>query len=282
MSLCWNDGITPWYPRTRYTMTNSGNKWPTNATLISAVIIEPPILTLVSATISSISLSWTNNPVPGLPISSYNIYQNFKLVANVLHPNNTITINDLEPGLIYVFYVTAVSNTYPIKTESRPSNTVSNTAIYFVVTGNPIQQVEGNQYTVAFTQDGTITFINPYKICTIVTPKGHLYWNTTKLHDYTFYDHIIYFGWAFLIVLPLILFWNKNNLPIFILLIMPLFAFIYGLYTDGKPSIWCYYTSYASIIAILLLALKQLNIFDVMNAFPNTAFHGPFKIKYFK
>ena len=163
MSLCWNDGITPWYPRTRYTMTNSGNKWPTNATLISAVIVEPPVLTLVSATVSSVSLSWTNNQVVGLPISSYNIYQNFKLIANVLHPNNTITINDLEPGLIYVFYVTAVSNTYPIKTESRPSDIVSNSTAYFVVGGNPIQQVEGNQYTVAFTQTGTITFINPTK-----------------------------------------------------------------------------------------------------------------------
>ena len=163
MSLCWNDGITPWYPRTRYTMTNSGNKWPTNATLISAVIVEPPVLTLVSTTVSSVSLSWTNNQVVGLPISSYNIYQNFKLVANVLHPNNTISINDLEAGLIYVFYVTAVSNTYPIKTESRPSDIVSNSTAYFVVVGNPIQQVEGNQYTVAFTQNGSITFINPTK-----------------------------------------------------------------------------------------------------------------------
>jgi hypothetical protein len=162
MSLCWNDGITPWYPRTRYTMTNSGNKWPTNATLISAVIVEPPILTLVSATVKSVSLSWTTNQI-GLPISSYNIYQNYKLVANVSYPNNTITINDLLPGLIYIYYVTAVSNTYPIKSESRPSNIVSNTTIYFVVTGNPVQQVEGNQYTVAFTQNGSITFINPTK-----------------------------------------------------------------------------------------------------------------------
>jgi len=125
------------------------------------------------------------------------------------------------------------------------------------------------------------TFINPYKLCTIVTPKGHLFWSTKKLQKYNFYDYIIYFGWAFLIILPLILFWNKNNLPIFILLIMPLFAFIYGLYTDGKPSIWCYYTSYASIIAILLLALKQLKMFDIMNAFPNRAFHTPFQVKYF-
>jgi hypothetical protein len=38
--LCWNDRIQTWYPRQRYIMTNSGNKWPTNAVLFSA--IRPP------------------------------------------------------------------------------------------------------------------------------------------------------------------------------------------------------------------------------------------------
>ena len=28
--LCWNDGIQTWYPRQRYIMTNSGNKFPYN------------------------------------------------------------------------------------------------------------------------------------------------------------------------------------------------------------------------------------------------------------
>jgi hypothetical protein len=123
------------------------------------------------------------------------------------------------------------------------------------------------------------TFINPYKNCTTITPKGRLYWGPHKYSDYTFLNYVIYFVWAFLIVLPLILFWNKNNLPIFILLITPLLAFIYGLYSDGKPSIWCYYTSYSSIVGIILLALFQLNIFDIMNAFPKNAFHTSFQIK---
>jgi hypothetical protein len=35
--LCWNDGTQTWYPRQRYIMTNSTNKWPVNATLVSAV-----------------------------------------------------------------------------------------------------------------------------------------------------------------------------------------------------------------------------------------------------
>jgi hypothetical protein len=117
------------------------------------------------------------------------------------------------------------------------------------------------------------TFINPYKLCTTVSPKGHLYWQTSKHKKYDLFDYFSYYIWAFLIILPLMLFWNKNNLPIILISIMPLFAFIYGLYTDGKPSIWCYYTSYSSIVAILLLALKQLNIFDIMNDLPNNAFY---------
>ena len=120
------------------------------------------------------------------------------------------------------------------------------------------------------------TYINMYKSCTTVTPKGRLFWGTAKYREYTTYDYIIYFIWAFLIALPLMIFWNKNNLAIILLSITPLIGFIYGLFTDGKPSIWCYYTSYSSIVAIILLALTQLKIFDVMNALPTnyiSAFH---------
>lgn len=39
--LCWNDGLQTWYSRQRYIMTNSGNKWPVNAKLFSA-IRKPP------------------------------------------------------------------------------------------------------------------------------------------------------------------------------------------------------------------------------------------------
>ena len=35
--LCWNDGLQTWNPRQRYIMTNSGNKWPVNAVLFSAI-----------------------------------------------------------------------------------------------------------------------------------------------------------------------------------------------------------------------------------------------------
>jgi hypothetical protein len=39
--LCWNDGTATWYPRQRYVMTNSTDKWPINYKfLVSAVPIE--------------------------------------------------------------------------------------------------------------------------------------------------------------------------------------------------------------------------------------------------
>jgi hypothetical protein len=42
--LCWNDGNPTWYPRQRYIMTNSNNKWPTNyKLLIAAQTTCPPV-----------------------------------------------------------------------------------------------------------------------------------------------------------------------------------------------------------------------------------------------
>jgi hypothetical protein len=38
--LCWNDGIQPWYPRQRYVMTNSANKWPANTTILNSAIVD--------------------------------------------------------------------------------------------------------------------------------------------------------------------------------------------------------------------------------------------------
>ena len=115
------------------------------------------------------------------------------------------------------------------------------------------------------------TFINPYKFCTTVTPKGHLHWGTKK-QNYNTFGYIIYFIWAILVVLPLFIFWNINFLPIILLIMTPFIGFIYGLYADGKPSVWCYYTSYSSIVSIILLMLYQLKIFDVINGFPKNAF----------
>jgi hypothetical protein len=62
MELCWNDGTPTWYPRQRYVMSNSGNKWPTNYKfLVSAVptsLNNIPLLETVTVTDTTATLTW--------------------------------------------------------------------------------------------------------------------------------------------------------------------------------------------------------------------------------
>ena len=103
-----------------------------------------------------------------------------------------------------------------------------------------------------------VHFYKPDKTCTIVTENGHLNWGTT---DYV-RDTVIFTPmWAFIISLPLIAFWNKSYFLICLLFIFPIFGYEFGKYTDSQGSIWCYYTSYASIIASIALFLHQTNIY---------------------
>lgn len=137
--LCWNDGIVPWFPRTRTTMPVSGDKFPVNATLISAAVIDPPILTLASYTNTTVTLYWII-PEAGLPITSFIVYQNVNgaftpivsvlgqvdPITNLIVLTNIYTVTGLTSGQIYEFYVTSVSNTQPVRSESKPSNIVIN------------------------------------------------------------------------------------------------------------------------------------------------------------
>jgi hypothetical protein len=119
-------------------------------------------------------------------------------------------------------------------------------------------------------------FFNPTKYCTTVTEGGHLYWMTAKDGDKypqnrnSLYNMFIYTGWAILIGLPLILFWNKNPLLILLIGLVPTFGFFAGLTTDSKASIWCHYTSYTSVISIICLLIHQTGIYNFLT--PST-FH---------
>jgi hypothetical protein len=138
--LCWNDGIVSWFPRTRTTMSVSGDKFPVNATLISAAVIDPPILTLASYTNTTVTLSWTI-PESGLPITSFVVYQNVNgefvpitsilgtvdPTTNLIQLTSSYTVVNLTSGQLYAFYVKSVSNTQPTRSESKPSNIVEKT-----------------------------------------------------------------------------------------------------------------------------------------------------------
>jgi hypothetical protein len=110
-----------------------------------------------------------------------------------------------------------------------------------------------------------VHFYNRVETCTIVTKDGHLYWTNWIYPKEELYIHTyMYFLWVFIVALPFILFWNKKPDLILALFLIPLIALWYAHYTDAKGSIWCYYTSYSSIIASAFLLLDQLGIYKIV------------------
>lgn len=109
--LCWNDGTPTWYPRSRYIMTNSTNKWPTNYKFfVSAVRPPTPILSSsTSINGSLIDLTWFVSSINGcLPILGYNIYINNTLSYKVESNITSLSLN--EPNGQYIIYVTSFNN----------------------------------------------------------------------------------------------------------------------------------------------------------------------------
>jgi len=110
-----------------------------------------------------------------------------------------------------------------------------------------------------------VHFYNREAKCTIVTKDGHLFWTNWIYPKPELYIHTgMYFLWLFIVALPFILFWNKKPDLILALFTIPLLALLYGHYSDSKGSIWCYYTSYASIIASVFLFLEQQGIYRIV------------------
>uniref|UniRef100_A0A6C0IU69 Uncharacterized protein n=1 Tax=viral metagenome TaxID=1070528 RepID=A0A6C0IU69_9ZZZZ len=108
--LCWNDGTPTWYPRQRYTMSNSTNKWPINAKFIqSAIRPSPPIIIDVSYSNNNLTLKWKQTHPLCLPINKYFIYQNNILIQIVNANIFTTSISIQQPGT-YQYYVISVSN----------------------------------------------------------------------------------------------------------------------------------------------------------------------------
>lgn len=94
-------------------------------------------------------------------------------------------------------------------------------------------------------------------VCTTVTSQGHLNWSTHKQFELT--QHILVA--FFMIGLPLFTLW-ENKSELLALFIIPIAGALYGLSTDSVGSVWCYYTSFSSIIFALKLYLfkKGINI----------------------
>ena len=122
IELCWNDGNPTWYPRQRYTMGTSGNKWPVNSKeIVSAIHPNPPILLSVTINSNSVSLEWLSGNSDCYPVQEYYIYDNDEIIQRVPYPNLSTEVTDLFNCTTNVFYITAVI----YKTQSDPSNSLS-------------------------------------------------------------------------------------------------------------------------------------------------------------
>lgn len=126
--LCWNNNVQTWFPKPRYVMNNSTDKWPVNYKgLVSA--ITPSSLTLIGVinNCETITLSWNEKASECIPISSYNIYQNGVLIQNVPFTTKSITVS-IPSCINYSFYVTALSSLIVTGLssliESEPSNII--------------------------------------------------------------------------------------------------------------------------------------------------------------
>jgi len=118
--LCWNDGNPTWYPRSRYIMTNSTNKWPVNATLFSSVKPYPPVITSVTNNCTIVTLTWTQDETC-LPVSGFIIFLNGAPVKTADGTVFTTDIFNVEiPNAIFVIIGVTSGNVI-----SNPSNSVS-------------------------------------------------------------------------------------------------------------------------------------------------------------
>jgi len=125
--LCWNDGTQTWYPKQRYVMSNSTDKWPINATLLGAVIINAPYITSITSNLNIVTLTWAFNSYC-LPASNFNIYQDGNLFKTV--PGNILTATIIvQNSNTYKFFVKAENIT--AKSISEASNVVS-IPIYYI------------------------------------------------------------------------------------------------------------------------------------------------------
>ena len=111
-----------------------------------------------------------------------------------------------------------------------------------------------------------LQFYDPERPCTVVNKEGHLDWSRSKDYTEDTSKAFYYIAWLLLIALPMIVGWKKSPMFLAAFWVFPTIGYLYGLSTQSPATIWCYYTSWSSIIGAAGLFLKQTNIYDVMRA----------------
>ena len=96
-------------------------------------------------------------------------------------------------------------------------------------------------------------------LCATVTKSGHLNWWPSS---YTI--PYFYFLWAIMTFIPMVALWNISYKIFIPLWVFPCFGFYYGLTTDSRASVWCYYTSFTSLMAIVSYGLYKFKVYNIL------------------
>lgn len=121
--LCWDYRVQPWYPKPRYVMNTTTDKWPQGyKAFVSAVRPVAPVVYLISQLTDSVTIAWAINKSSNcMPITAYNIYVNNQIYATV---NNSVTSYSVllssGSGSNIIIYVISVSSSI----SSNPSNII--------------------------------------------------------------------------------------------------------------------------------------------------------------
>jgi hypothetical protein len=141
--LCWNNNVQTWFPKPRYVMNNSTDKWPVNYKGIASSIIPlaPYIINYnYNESNNTITLNW-EQPKSCYPIEKFYVYENNVLI-DILSPT-TFSISLIRTQFCnYEYYIiSAFSNDI----QSIPSKVV-NVETYYI---NTIPDINGCLYTTA-------------------------------------------------------------------------------------------------------------------------------------
>jgi len=113
IELYWNKKVQSWFPRQRYTMNNSGDKWPQGYKgFVSAVRPKPPVISLVYETDDIIEISWAVVTSDCLPISSFNVYINNTFYINIKNTRDKLYLQTIDKNFVRDLLGNALTDNY--------------------------------------------------------------------------------------------------------------------------------------------------------------------------
>lgn len=199
--LCWDDGRQTWYPRQRYVMNNSTDKWPINYKgLTSAIRPTPPILnsaTQPNPGSLAVTLVWTQPP-SCLPVSYFKVYQDGVFILETRF--STVTFAAPTCGT-FVYQVTSVTNGSHIESDLSNALTVviaattdPNVNVLWSVTDldSPWMYLHVHWTTVTFVCGSSSSSSSDLFRLTVETPDGDVLYTEDVPYDPSAADYDVY------------------------------------------------------------------------------------------